>query len=311
MTTLHVYALGQLRITCGQTPFDFPTRKTQELLCFLMLHAGEMLEREVVAERLWPNGSPGKARRCLSTTLWRLRQILECPDHSSQPYLLTERSTLTFNPTAPYSFDVEVFERQAAFGLSGSLPCAEAHHRALEEAVDLYRGDLLEGCYADWCLAERERLQLLLLRALKRLQRDCRLSGAFEAAISYGHRLLALDPLQEDVHRELMRCYADAGRRPIALEHFRRCRQTLRRELQIEPMPETWQLFRRIRGACEPTPVPGIPEDHCASLQAAMGQFRRALDMLDAAWQALQAVTVELAEAGAPHEGGTAYPKPG
>ena len=63
-----------------------------------------------------------------------------------QPYLLAERMTLTFDTTVPYSFDVEVFERQAAFGLSGSLPCTEANHKALEEAVGLYWGDLLEAC---------------------------------------------------------------------------------------------------------------------------------------------------------------------
>jgi DNA-binding SARP family transcriptional activator len=131
-----------------------------------------------------------------------LLQTLKCLKPHAQPYLLTGRSTLAFNTTAPYWFDVEAFERQATFGLAGSLPCTEAHRRALEEALDLYRGDLLEGCYDDWCLAERERLQLLL-QVLKRLQRHYRFCEAFEAAISCGHRLLALDPLQEDVHREL------------------------------------------------------------------------------------------------------------
>ncbi|NIN68750.1 MAG: hypothetical protein GTO63_29500, partial [Anaerolineae bacterium] len=168
MATLRIYALGRLRVFCDQSPLHFPTKKPQDLLCFLLLHAGETLERDLIAERLWPMRPPGKARRSLSTTLWRLRQTLKSLS-PPQPYLLTERSTLAFNTAAPYWFDVEAFEQQAAFGLAGSLPCAEAQRRALEEALDLYRGDLLEGCYDDWCLAERERLQLLLLRVLKRL----------------------------------------------------------------------------------------------------------------------------------------------
>jgi DNA-binding SARP family transcriptional activator len=311
MATLCIYALGRLCVFCDQAPIEFPTTKAQDLLCFLLLHAGQTLERELIAEQLWPMRTPGKARRCLSTTLWRLRRTLECLDHPTQPYLLTERSTLAFNTTAPYSFDVQVFERQAAFGLAGSLPCDEAHRRALEEARELYGGDLLEGCYDDWCLAERERLQLLLLRVLKRLQRHYRLCGAFEAAISCGHRLLVLDPLQEDVHRELMRCYVDAGQRSLAVEQFQRCREMLRRELQIEPMPETWQLVRWVRGGQEPAPLRGTREDRCTSLQAALAQFRRALDTLESTWHALQAVTAEFVETGESAQDGPGYPERG
>jgi len=297
MATLRIYALGRLRVFRDQTPLQFPTKKTQNLLCLLLLHAGETLERELIAERLWPVRLPGKARRCLSTTLWRLLQTLECLDPPAQPYLLTGRSIVAFNTTAPYWFDVEVFERQAAFGLAGPLPCAEAHHQALEEALDLYRGDLLEGCYDDWCLAERERLQLLLLRVLKRLQCHYRLCGAFEAAIHCGHRLLALDPLQEDVYCELMRCYVEAGQRPLSLEQFQLCRKTLRRELHIEPMPETWQLYRQIRGSQGLVLSLGGSGDSHASLQVTLTQFRSALDALESAWQALQALSIELTEA--------------
>ena len=311
MATLRIYALGRLCVFCDQTPLRFPTKKTQDLLCFLLLHAGETLERELIAERLWPMRAPGKARRCLSTTLWRLRRTLECRSPPVQPYLLTGHSTLAFNATAPYWFDVEALERQSAFGLAGSLPCAETHCQALEEALDLYRGDLLEDCYDDWCLAERERLRLLLLRVLKRLQRHYRLCGAFEAAISCGHRLLALDPLQEDVHRELMRCYMEAGQRPLALERFQHCRETLRRELHIEPMLETWQLYRRIRDDQGTTQSPGKGESGFASLPAVLNQFRHTLDALESAWQALQAMTVEFVETSESVESGAASPENG
>ena len=194
--------------------------------------------------------------------------------------------------------------------LVGSLPCAEAQGRALEEVLGLYRGDFLEGCYDDWCLAERERLQLLLLQVLKRLQRHYRLCETLERAISCGHRLLTLDPLQEDVHRELMRCYVEAGQRPLALEQFQRCRETLRQELHIEPMPETWRLYRRIRGGQEPTLLPETQGDGRISLQEALTRLRRALDALESAWQVLQAVT-EVVEASESAQGGTVHPEHG
>jgi DNA-binding SARP family transcriptional activator len=181
----------------------------------------------------------------------------------------------------------------------------------MEEALDLYRGDFLEGCYDDWCLAERERLQLLLLRVLKGLQRHYRLCEAFERAISCGHQLLTLDPLQEGVHHELMRCHVEAGQRPLALEQFQCCRETLRQELRIEPMPETWRLYRRIRGGQEPALLQRVSGDAHASLQEALTQLRRALDALESAWQTLQAVSVDFVEASESAQEETVHPEHG
>jgi DNA-binding SARP family transcriptional activator len=293
MATLRIFALGSPRVFYDQSPLFFPTKKPLDLLCILLLHAGETLERDLISEWLWPMHSPGKARRNLSTALWRLRQTLEYPTGPTQPFLRSERSTLAFNTTAHYWFDVEAFEQQAAFGLDSPLPYAEAHCEALVEAVTLYRGDLLDGCYDDWCLAERERLQLLLMRVLKRLQCHYRHCQAFEAAISYGHRLLTLDPLQEDVHRELMRCYVETGQRPLALEQFQHCQDTLRQELDIEPMPQTWRLYHQIRSGQQPAQFQEMPGSGHAPLQEALTRLRSALDALELVWQALQAATAE------------------
>jgi LuxR family maltose regulon positive regulatory protein len=297
MVALRIYALGRLRTVSNGTPLRFPTKKTAELLCFLLQHAGATLERDLIAERLWPMRPPGKARRCLSTALWRLRQTVPSLGEDSPRYLLRERHTVTLNPQAPYWFDVYEFEQQAEFGLAGSLPCTEAHLQSLEEALDLYTGDFLEGDYNEWCLAERERLQLLLLRVLRRLQRHYRLSQAFEQAICCGQRLVVLDPLQEDVHRELMRCYEAAGQRSLALAQYKRCQETLHQELQIEPMPETWRLYQRIRRGQAET-VERETREARFSVRAALMQFRRALDTMESAWHALQVVMGDIAEGG-------------
>ena len=97
---------------------------------------------------------------------------------------------------------------------------------ALEAAADLYRGDLLEGLdfrgalFEDWLMAERERLRELALDALARLLAYQRSAGLAEPALQTALRLIALDPLQEAVHRTLMRLYAQLGRRGAALRQY-------------------------------------------------------------------------------------------
>jgi DNA-binding SARP family transcriptional activator len=292
VSVLRIHALGRLNVLCDETPLHFPTMKSQHLLCYLLLRAGRPVERDQIVESLWPARPSGKGRHSLATCLWRLNQILECPRSRPQPHLAAERSIVVFNTSAPYWFDVEAFEREAALGLSGSQP-REVQVEALERALDLYHGDLLDGCYDDWCEVERERLQLLFLRVLRRLQRHYRLVEAYEQGIACGHRLLTLDSLQEDVHRELMRCYVASGQRPKALAHYELCREALRRELGIEPMPETRQLYQRIRLSLAPVVSSEGAADSASPLGSAVVQMRHALDILESAWQDLQRAVSE------------------
>jgi len=295
MSTLRVYALGNPRVQRGEDLVDFPTQKAYDLMYLLLLHAGQPLERDWIAERLWPMRPAGRARRCLSTALWRLRRALGV--HGSEmgdKLVQVERDTLMIEVgDLGCWFDVAAFEREVALGVQGPLPCTPDREAALRRASDLYRGDLLAGRYDDWCLAERERLRLLLLRVLKRLQRHSRLAEDFAAAIAHGERLLRLDSLQEDVHREMMRCYTDSGRPTRALEHFRDWREELRSELGVEPMRETWDLYHRIR-AERRTFSPGLDAaTPLASLESALVEFDRALVALCSAQEALQAAALK------------------
>jgi len=291
--SLQVFALGRLRAFYKDVPLQFPTKKAEELLCFLLLHAGERMERDHIAERLWPTRPAGKARRSLATELWRLRRAL--PERGEEPFFLSDRYTIRFNQAVPYWFDVRDFERQAHLGLAGPLPASEACLAALEAARDMYERDFFEGCYADWCLAERERLQLLFLRVLKQLLRQSRLDEDLNRAIAYGQQLLALDPLQEEIHRELMRCYAAQGQRTLALAQFQHCREILGQEIQTEPMPETWGLYRRIQRGQKSSPKQSNAKD-ISSLHSTLAEFRHALDTLESAWQSLTDIIAEFSE---------------
>ncbi|OGK91802.1 MAG: hypothetical protein A2X51_01030 [Candidatus Rokubacteria bacterium GWC2_70_24] len=65
-----------------------------------------------------------------------------------------------------------------------------------------------EHGFEEWLLAERERLREAALEALAKLLARQTKAEATERAIQTAVRLLTLDPLQEVVHRALMRLYA-------------------------------------------------------------------------------------------------------
>src|SRR3546814_5636096 len=72
----------------------------------------------------------------------------------------------------------------------------------------------------------REQVEAILARLLA-LQEQ---AGAQESAIRTARRILALDPLREDMHRWLMRAFAASGQRTSALAAYDACRSLLREE---------------------------------------------------------------------------------
>ena len=124
---------------------------------------------------------------------------------------------------------------------------------ALSEAAILYQGDLLEGlclreeAFEEWLANERRRLHELALSAYSGLLGHYAAAGRAEEAVQAALRLVALDPLQESVHRHVMRLYAAQGRPSSALKQYELCARTLRRELGIEPETETTALRDEIR----------------------------------------------------------------
>ena len=63
--------------------------------------------------------------------------------------------------------------------------------------------------------------------------------GSLETAFASGLKLLSLDPLQESVHRALMRLYAAQGRPDAALAQYESCRRELSKQLGVRPECET------------------------------------------------------------------------
>jgi DNA-binding SARP family transcriptional activator len=141
-----------------------------------------------------------KARMNLSQALSHLRRLVG--DHLSSTH-----QTVAFNRESDYWLDVDVFEARV------NDTSGDASITALQEAVQLYRGDFLDGLYVRnapefemWILAQRARLRELALQALHRLIAHYTEQGedGRATAIDYTTHLLALEPWREEAHRQMI-----------------------------------------------------------------------------------------------------------
>ena len=240
MRRLHLALLGPFRARLGDgTALHVRRRKARALLAYLAIRAGEPQPREALIALLWPEVDPAEARHSLRQTLTVLRRDL-APLRWPASLLAGEALAL---PAALVRADVADLDRRAA----------SADARDLERVAATYRGEFLEGLVAGeepfdaWIAGERERLRATAVRALDALLAIHLNGGAAGPAAGVAMRLLALDPLREDVHRLLMRLHAREGRRAAALRQYRACAGALRRDLDVAPEDATLELYREIR----------------------------------------------------------------
>jgi DNA-binding SARP family transcriptional activator/tetratricopeptide (TPR) repeat protein len=248
---LRARLLGTMDLRVGRRqlpPLD--SARAESLLAYLLLHRDAPQPRQRVAFLLWPDSTERQAQTNLRKVLHTLRRALPDADR----LIDIGPRTLQWRAEAPAWLDVEQFERALADG-------------RLEEAVETYAGELLEGRYDEWLADERERLAGLHLEALERLSRRHEQNGRWPEAIRCVERLVSHDPLREESHRLLMRLCHASGDRARAVRAYHACATTLERELGIEPSPETREVYESLVAPAQA--AAGAPEAGPASLAAA------------------------------------------
>jgi len=291
---LRITLFGNFRVSYEEEPCEIAlTRTAQALLAFLLLNRQRLHSREVLAGLFWGDHTEDQARNCLSTALWRLRRLVEPDDVERGTYLLaTPNGDVGFNERSDYWLDVAIFEQTAGTLLSRpSASFTSDEVQSTEHALTLYRGELLEGFQDEWALSERERLHAVYMRALGHLMAYHRREGDLERSLLYGQRILRAEPLREEVHRDVMRLYAQAGQRALAAQQYELCRQLLLRELGIEPMIETQSLIAEIMRQDTPAAPalepPANPNSNTV-VAAPSPSLQQALDVLRLAQGQLQ-----------------------
>ena len=250
MMALEITLLGAPRVERDGEAVSFDTRKAMALLAHLAL-AERPRSREALCSLLWPAHELDHARGALRRTLSTMRTGI------GDEWIQVAGDSLALRRSRGFELDVERFRALAEDGAS---------EERLSEAAALFTGDFLEGFslrdspeFDDWQMREAGGLERELASALRRLVTLLVARDDFERALPSAQRWLALDPLHEPAHRELIRLYAWSGERAAALEQYRTCVRTLSRELGVAPVQETTALYEQLNEGGVPPPTAKSP----------------------------------------------------
>ena len=223
--------------------------KVQELLGYLIVHSECAVSREKLASVLWGNQcTTAQSKKYLSKALWQLQSSLsEYKELFSSQFLVVEYEWVMFKTKEGVEVDVLILEDAYQKLASRSVDSlTQADIDQLVYAVSQYKGDFLEYHYTEWCQYPREEYFQKLLMVLDVIIKFYEASH-LEKSILFAQKALALDPMRELAHRQLMSLYLLAGDRVRAIKQFRRCERILKEELDISPQNETLKVFEQAR----------------------------------------------------------------
>lgn len=286
MSKLVISILGTPQIEVDGIPVQVDTRKATALLVYLAV-TGRTQSRDRLTGLLWPDYDQDRARAALRRTLSTLKKAL------GDRWVSADRLAVSLD-TADVELDLAALRAAARrpneHGHSAEEACAEcavALETALEQSGSFLQGFSLRDAepFEEWQSLEAENVEREISSALDRLVHAHTAEGRLEAASAAAIRKLALDPLDEPAHRQLMQLLAWRGMRTAALQQYRDCVAVLDTELGVSPLPETTALYEAIaEGSVEPREHPTLTQpDHSPPVQPSAHMLRgraRELDRL-------------------------------
>jgi DNA-binding SARP family transcriptional activator len=232
---VQVYGLGPGHVLLDGQPIDSWEGHLPRLLFFFSLDR-PMVTRSEICQAFWPDLDTDQAVNVFHVTKRRLHKALEV---LGVDILIHDGGYYRVNPILNVRYDVIDFVSALVEGRSAH---GKSRLTAWQRAIDLYQRPFLQGHHEQWVLKRREEYQTGYIEALTAIAHIRAEDGRPEQALALLTRAVTDDPRRQDIHREVMRLYAELGRRSEAAGHFQKLQDQLN-ERGIEVDPETHRLY--------------------------------------------------------------------
>jgi len=166
----------------------------------------------------------------------RLRKLLNSGGNEMQ-YILFQHDCYQLNPALPINLDVADFERMVklAEGVRGDaerLPL-------LKQAANIYTGDYMsESDFEMWVLPVTNYYRRLYMRSVIELADIYARMGAQDEIIDLCGKAIENEPFEESLHERAIQALFINGDVEAAKKHYKRFKDSVRKEFGAEPSEE-------------------------------------------------------------------------
>ena len=241
---MYVYSFGAFEVyrKDEQNPVIWKTPKAMELFAYFVNKIGKTIDKEIILEDIWPNMDPVQTSTWLHTYVYQIRAILK--QFGIPKGLIYKNKGYCLNSEGIYSDHLRFITLYETYMPEISdLLAAEP----LEQALALYQGEYLEGCYSQWATEERNVMEKMYLSIRERLAKINMQDNDYKKAAEHLSALLEKDPLSERANTFMIHVYEKTGDRIAAITLYENYSKTLEHELGIEPQIEMTKVYQRLK----------------------------------------------------------------
>jgi DNA-binding SARP family transcriptional activator/Tfp pilus assembly protein PilF len=238
---VRLHLLGPMRATTYLGQDILPRgRKARAVLGCLCLAPSGQLHRVRLASLLWDRVPDAQARKSLRQSLCELASAMGPLAHE---LVSMDRETVRIDSSLCWIDAVALL-----------APQPPATNSLRSDLLALCSGGLLEELqgaspsFDQWLLSERTRFTEKLRNVLEaELAQVTQLEHDPNKRASVARQLIAFEPTHEGASRALMRALIALGERGQAVREYERCRDALKKGLDVEPSRETKALYQAVR----------------------------------------------------------------
>ncbi|HYW24636.1 MAG TPA: BTAD domain-containing putative transcriptional regulator [Terriglobales bacterium] len=253
---VRVYVAGRLCLESGGRLLletQLGSRQGRTALAYLVCERHRSVPREELAEVVWEDGPPPAWDVDLRALVSRLRSAATRIGLDGSALFTSGLGCYHFRLPAGGWVDIEAAADgiHRAETLLRSGRARDACGWALVARMNARR-PFLPGHDAAWAERRRSQLRDIHVRALDALAEVWIGSGDPLLAARDAEESIAIEPYREVGYQWLMRAQAAASNRGEAVRAFRRCQETLARDLGVEPSPVTEAVFYEVLYGARP-----------------------------------------------------------
>ena len=250
---LKINTLGRFEILRDDNPVEIKGRaykRPLDLLKTIIAYGSPDIAVYKIVDALWPDSNGDQAYSAFSTTLNRLRALLDNRDviRLRDGILMIDEGLCRIDTGAFAHFMIKADQlweknekKQAAVFYKKAFICYEGNF--LEEESEI-----------PWILSFRDRLKGQYIKAVTRLGLLCEEQNESEKAVDLYFKGLSFDMTNESLYQRAMICCSLLGRYAEVGRIYSRCENALKKNLNIEPSLKTTDIYIETRKAHKDIP---------------------------------------------------------
>jgi LuxR family maltose regulon positive regulatory protein len=248
---LTIKTLGHVEIFRDVTkpfaPDAWTTRRARDIFCYIASSKHRRVDKDVLIDLFWGEEDSESVEKNFHPTISHIRKALNSRQSFKQNFLVFRDGAYQLNPELSYSIDTEEFENYIAEAENAKREKdAKTFRKNLEAAHALYRGEFMAGVYDVWADERRHYYAEQFSRILSALAKLSFSEKSWSNALKFAGEILHEDPYREDMHRLVMKVFAAQSKPAQVKEQYETLQNLLKKELGVEPAPETRRVFQEL-----------------------------------------------------------------